>query len=59
MVSEDRQLRLRGYEVYRFGGHELSDSAAGAVLLRDFFTRLADRHPSYTPADAPSADPPF
>jgi hypothetical protein len=26
MVAEDRELRLTGYEVYRFGGADLSDS---------------------------------
>ena len=27
MVSADRELRLAGYEVYRFGGHEIADRA--------------------------------
>jgi hypothetical protein len=34
MVSEDRRLRLAGYEVYRFGGAEL--------ILGNFFYRAAD-----------------
>jgi len=26
MMAEDRDLRLKGYEVYRFGGAELTDT---------------------------------
>lgn len=44
MVSEDRELRLRGYEVFRFGGAELTDSPATPELLARFFDRLADRY---------------
>jgi hypothetical protein len=43
MVSEDRELRLRGYEVFRFGGAELTDSPATPELLARFFDRLAHR----------------
>jgi very-short-patch-repair endonuclease len=45
MVSEDRRLRLTGYEVYRFGGAELSpnDPAAPQLVCR-FFDRLISRH---------------
>jgi hypothetical protein len=39
MVSEDRRLRLRGYEVYRFGGYELTAPGA-ADMLRRFFDEL-------------------
>jgi hypothetical protein len=39
MVAEDRRLRLRGYEVYRFGGFELSQPSA-PTMLRAFFTDL-------------------
>ena len=39
MVSEDRRLRLRGYEVYRFGGYELSRPGA-ADKLRELFDAL-------------------
>lgn len=42
MVSEDRRLRLAGYEVYRFGGAELFGSGAKA-LLDEFFDQLAER----------------
>lgn len=44
MVTEDRELRLVGYEVYRFGGAELIDGPDTARRLDDFFDRLADRH---------------
>jgi hypothetical protein len=44
MVEEDRQLTLQGYEVYRIGGHELRNHAAGEAMLTDFFTRLLSRH---------------
>jgi hypothetical protein len=46
MVAEDRALRLRGYELYRFGGDELRDGGDGApdLLLAGFFDALAGRH---------------
>src|SRR5262249_26011508 len=31
MMAEDRALRLRGYEIYRFGGHELVGDTAAAM----------------------------
>jgi hypothetical protein len=43
MVAEDRRLRLGGYEVYRFGGHELTAPDA-ADMLREFFRKLLTRH---------------
>jgi hypothetical protein len=43
MVAEDRRLRLRGYEVYRFGGYEL-DAAGAADMLREFFSELLALH---------------
>ncbi|MFI6816103.1 hypothetical protein ACIBG7_27115 [Nonomuraea sp. NPDC050328] len=43
MVAEDRKLRLKGYEVYRFGGYELKRSGAEA-MLRQFFDDLLSRH---------------
>jgi very-short-patch-repair endonuclease len=42
MVAEDRALQLAGYEVYRFGGHELANRQQAAKLLNDFFTRLLE-----------------
>ncbi|MGP3974457.1 hypothetical protein ACTWQF_10720 [Streptomyces sp. 8N114] len=43
MVAEDRRLRLAGYEVYRFGGWELTEPD-GEQVLQDFFTGLLARH---------------
>ncbi len=40
MVAADRELRLAGYEVYRFGGHEIADHARTPGLLDNFFSRL-------------------
>ena len=36
----DRELRLAGYEVYRFGGHEIADRSRAASLLERFFAGL-------------------
>jgi len=44
MVSEDRRLRLAGYEVYRFGGAEFSQYAH-AELLESFFEDLPRASP--------------
>ena len=44
MVSEDRRLRLAGYEVYRFGGAEFSQDAH-AELLESFFEDLLRASP--------------
>jgi len=43
MVSEDRKLRLRGYDVYRFGGAELGRPGADA-MLRYFFSELLAKY---------------
>jgi very-short-patch-repair endonuclease len=43
MVAEDRALRLRGYEVYRFGGHELQQSGV-EKRLDAFFDALDQRY---------------
>lgn len=44
MMSEDRQLTLQGYEVYRFGGHELSDRTVAEHTVTEFFLHLLRRH---------------
>jgi very-short-patch-repair endonuclease len=44
MMFEDRELRLKGYEVYRFGGAELTDAPTTLHLLDAFFDRLAERY---------------
>lgn len=43
MVAEDRQLRLAGYEIYRFGGYELSGEW-GKKVVTDFFSALFQHH---------------
>ncbi|RRJ28811.1 hypothetical protein EIL82_18800 [Pandoraea apista] len=52
MVVEDRRLRLMGYEVYRFGGHEFLDvdmeqrkvGPHAQQYVAEFFDRLLARH---------------
>lgn len=43
MVSADRDLRLCGYDVYRFGGSELQKEE-GVRLVRKFFDDLFKKH---------------
>jgi hypothetical protein len=43
MVSADRDLRLAGYEIYRFGANELIGAGA-AALIEHFFDRLWALH---------------
>lgn len=43
MVSADRELRLAGYEVYRFGANELVGDGAEARIT-DFFEKLFRLH---------------
>lgn len=43
MVCEDRKLKLSGYEVYRFGGHELQEPDGEHVVIA-FFQALFQRH---------------
>jgi hypothetical protein len=47
MVAEDRALRLRGYEVYRFGGYELQEAGV-EQRLDAFFDALDGRYASPT-----------
>jgi very-short-patch-repair endonuclease len=42
MVSADRDLRLLGYEVYRFGANELVGAKA-YDCVQSFFSRLFER----------------
>lgn len=44
MVEADRQLRLCGYDVYRFGGYELPESDAGRSTAQAFFARFFKRY---------------
>jgi very-short-patch-repair endonuclease len=43
MMSEDRRLRLAGYELYRFGAAELLRDD-GRQLADEFFDELLARH---------------
>lgn len=43
MMAEDRALRLKGYDVYRFGGSEMG-TAEAPVMLRKFFDDLEARY---------------
>lgn len=41
MVSEDRELKLKGYDVYRFGGFELTNNIETAtIIIEQFFIDL-------------------
>ncbi|PLC10656.1 hypothetical protein AUQ48_17310 [Kocuria flava] len=40
MVKEDRELRLAGYEVYRFGGREFMEGQHPRPMLGKFFDTL-------------------
>lgn len=46
MMAEDRRIRLRGYEVYRFGGYEFTDTDAATTMLQSFFDDLLTRYRS-------------
>lgn len=43
-TRSDRNLRLLGYEVYRFGGYELRDDQECLTLAEEFFVRLFRKH---------------
>ncbi|MFD9535795.1 hypothetical protein [Streptomyces sp. NPDC060010] len=49
MVAEDRALRLKGYEVFRFGGMETLVAREDPAFIRNFFldleTKYWDRRP--------------
>ena len=43
MVKSDRDLKLKGYDVYRFGGHELCDKNAGRTICT-FFDKFFEKY---------------
>jgi very-short-patch-repair endonuclease len=43
-VRSDRQLRLTGYESYRFGGYEVRNPTAAENTVREFFYELFRHH---------------
>ncbi len=44
MAKADRDLKLSGYQVFRFGAVELTDTPAGKAIVAEFFQALFDRH---------------
>jgi hypothetical protein len=44
MVEEDRNLKLAGYEVFRFGGYEFRDQERVKRVLKDFLHDLLSLH---------------
>ena len=45
MVSLDRDLKLLGYEVYRFGGFELYDKSSENIIIE---TQKEGKRPTYS-----------
>ncbi|MFJ9604693.1 hypothetical protein [Streptomyces althioticus] len=45
-MAGDRDLKFRGYEVFRFGHDELRDRDRAGPLLAGFFAALIDRPPA-------------
>lgn len=43
-AAADRELKLAGYEVFHFGGHELPDQARADQIAQDFFPGLFERY---------------
>ena len=50
-MSADRELKLAGYEVFRFGGSELQNKADASLMLREFFVQLFRRYGVVVPED--------
>lgn len=44
MVSADRNLRLSGYEVYRFGGYEFVNETSALKMIDEFLNRLFKKY---------------
>lgn len=44
MVSEDRKLKLNGYDIYRFGGYEFQNKKASKIMIKNFFEKLFDKY---------------
>ena len=44
MMVDTRELQLKGYEVYRFGGYEFMDSQQMKQTVRDFFEMLFKKY---------------
>lgn len=48
-MAGDRDLKFRGYEVFRFGHDELHDRDGARPVLTDFFRTLLNRTPDRRP----------
>jgi very-short-patch-repair endonuclease len=44
MVTEDRRLKLTGYEVYHFGGYEFLHAEKVPEIIHSFFSALFERY---------------
>lgn len=44
MAKDDRELRLKGYEVYRFGGYEFLNETSAKQMICNFFDKLFERY---------------
>ncbi|MFF3467598.1 hypothetical protein [Streptomyces sp. NPDC002619] len=51
-MAGDRDLKFRGYEVFRFGHDELRDLDTARPLITDFFDKLLGRPPGAPPQPA-------
>lgn len=47
MVSDDRKLKLYGYEVYRFGGYEFINQEKAEEIVNEFIKQLFLKYPVY------------
>lgn len=44
MAADTRELQLKGYEVYRFGGYEFMDIQQSRRMIHNFFEMLFKKH---------------
>ncbi|MED1902532.1 hypothetical protein P4V05_20645 [Bacillus thuringiensis] len=44
MACADRELKLNGYEVYRFGGFEFTNREKSRQMIKEFFEGLFSKH---------------
>ena len=44
MVIDTRELQLKGYEVYRFGGYEFMNITESKKMVKEFFDKLFEKY---------------
>lgn len=44
MVANDRELKLYGYDVYRFGGYEFIDNKIAIRKIEEFIEKLFNKY---------------